>query len=568
MSNLNKDIKTAEIRLAMFISEHNIALRTSDHLVSLFKSICPESNVVKSLTCNRTKATAITTNVIGLHEFEDLIRRMKTQSFSILIDESTDKSSTKHLAVVSRMVHNPSFNVRDEFVKLIEVSDASAKGVYDAIIHFFNSHDIPYKQNLAGFASDGANVMFGSKHSVKSLLEHDVPHLFVIKCLCHSLALCASYACEKLPNDVENLVHEVYNYMKFSSKRQNHFQEFQEFLNIKPYKLLQPSQTRWLALQACVKRMVDIYKPIKLFFQVEYLLDNKATTIYHKLNNPVNEFYLHFLNFILPVLTNINIEFQSQNPKIHCIYSSMERTFKTILECYMNYDYIKNTATPQIQYRNPSHFLSLDKIYLGAHCMAELSKDVLSKQNKDIFLTNCLNFLVECSHQFYKRFPFNSKYVQSLKHLGFLDPKNMDDIISISPAASEFQSLLNLDLNELDSEWRILRHTDVKKCDDVVDFWRSVKLLKKGNDQDMFPNLNKLVTFLFTLPHSSAATERIFSAINLNKTKSRNRLSTDILSGLSYSKNLLNSRNKSCYNFDVEPGMIKKFNSSMYNKNM
>lgn len=101
--------------------------------------------------------------------------------------------------------------------------------------------------------------------------------------------------------------------------------------------------------------------------------------------------------------------------------------------------------------------------------------------------------------------------------------------------------------------------------DDVVDFWRKVKQLKKGNDEEMFPNLMKLVTFLFTLPHSSAASERIFSTINLNKTKSRNRLSTDVINGLLYSKNLLNSANKSCYNFDVEPGMIENFNSSMYN---
>lgn len=337
-TNLNKDTKIAEIRLAMFISEHNIALRTSDHLVSLFKSICPESNVVKNLTCNRTKATAITNNVIGKYEFENLIERMKKQSFSIMIDESTDKSSTKHLAVVSRMVQSSNFEVKDEFVKLIEVSDASAKGVYDAIINFFSTHDIPYKHNLAGFASDGANVMFGNKHSIKTLLEQDAPHLFIIKCICHSLALCASYACEKLPNGVENLVHEVYNYMKFNSKRQKQFQEFQEFLDMKPYKLLQPSQTLWLALHACVKRMVVLYKSIKLYFQAEHLLDNKATTIHQKLSNPINELYLHFLNFILPILTNLNIEFQSQKPKIHCIYSNMERTYKTILECYMKYD--------------------------------------------------------------------------------------------------------------------------------------------------------------------------------------------------------------------------------------
>lgn len=141
------------------------------------------------------------------------------------------------------MVQSSNFEVKDEFVKLIEVSDASAK---DAIIHFFSTHDIPYKHKLAGFASDGVNVMFGYKHFVKILLEQDVPDLFVIKCLWHLIALCAPYACEKLPNNVENLVYEVYNYKKFSSKkkRQKQFQKFQEFLDMKPYKLLQPSQTR------------------------------------------------------------------------------------------------------------------------------------------------------------------------------------------------------------------------------------------------------------------------------------------------------------------------------------
>lgn len=84
----------------------------------------------------------------------------------------------------------------------------------------------------------------------------------------------------------------------------------------------------------------------------------------------------------------------------------------------------------------------------------------------------------------------------------------MDSKISISPAASDFHCLLGLDLNDLDSEWRILRHTEVNTNDDVVDFWRKVKQLKKGDDEEMFPNLMKLVTFLFTLPHSSASTEQ------------------------------------------------------------
>jgi len=217
--------KEAEIRLAMFIVEHNIALRTSDHLVyfvvSLLKTICPESDVIRNISCNRTKATAIVCNVIGEYSSMNLTDRMKNNLFSIMIDESTDHSNTKHLVIVTRMMNNETYEVRDEFAGLVQVSDGTAQGLYDTIIMFFNKNNINYKKNLVGFASDGANVMFGNHHSVKSLLEHDVPNIFVMKCLCHSLALCASYACEKIPSDVEELLRDIYSYMKYSFKNFN-----------------------------------------------------------------------------------------------------------------------------------------------------------------------------------------------------------------------------------------------------------------------------------------------------------------------------------------------------------
>lgn len=87
--------------------------------------------------------------------------------------------------------------------------------------------------------------MFGH-HSVKTLLE-DVPGIFAMKCICHSLALSASYAFEQLPNSVEELLRNVYNYMKQSFKRLSEFKDFQIFVDCKPNKLLHPCQTRWLS---------------------------------------------------------------------------------------------------------------------------------------------------------------------------------------------------------------------------------------------------------------------------------------------------------------------------------
>ncbi|XP_008186645.1 E3 SUMO-protein ligase KIAA1586-like [Acyrthosiphon pisum] len=266
-SSIEKKTKSAELRIAMFIVEHNIAHRTSDHLVSLIKTIssdCSDPDIINNIKCNRTKATALINNAVGSYGQEELVKIMNNQSFSILIDESTDKSSIKTLAIIVRLMDINKFIVRDKFFSLTEIANGTAQGIYDAIKNVFEKHTIPYKTNMVGFASDGANTMFGSHHSVKTLLQNDIPDLFVMKCICHSLALCASYASNKLPDSVENLVRDIYTYFKYSFKRQTEFKEFQVFVELKPHKLLQPSQTRWLSLHLCVKRVLEQYSALKL----------------------------------------------------------------------------------------------------------------------------------------------------------------------------------------------------------------------------------------------------------------------------------------------------------------
>lgn len=189
---------------------------------------------------------------------------------------------------------------------------------------------MPYRDNLVGFAFDGANTMFGSKHSVKTLLEEDVPGIFVMKCICHSLALCASYASEKLPNNVEELVRNIYNYMKQSFKRLSKFKEFQVFIDCKPHKMLQPCQTRWLSLSSCVKRVLEQYDALKLYFQGEKLIENKASDIlYGMLTDALTKLYLNFMDFVLPILVDLNVIFQSTKLKIHELYNKMEVVYKT-----------------------------------------------------------------------------------------------------------------------------------------------------------------------------------------------------------------------------------------------
>ena len=92
---------------------------------------------------------------------------------------------------------------------MLEVTDSDATTLTTILVSFLEKTSIPLKI-IVGYASDTTNVMFGEHHSVVSLLKQKIPHLFTMKCLCHSAHLCASHVCEKLPRAFENLIHDIY----------------------------------------------------------------------------------------------------------------------------------------------------------------------------------------------------------------------------------------------------------------------------------------------------------------------------------------------------------------------
>lgn len=268
-------------------------------------------------------------------------------------------------------------------------------------------------------------------------------------------------------------------------------------------------------------------------------------------------------------MNNLTLEFQSEKPKIHSVYFKMEAAYKTILECYIQNNYLKSLDVSKIQYRNPDHFVKINEVYLGGKCMTALIGETgISSKDKNIFINNCLNLYVELATQIYKRFPFGSDHVQCLKYMSFIGPKNISSVISITPIVPFFKDQLkDIDLNDLDREWRYLRNLPNLNTNlPIEEFWFQVSEIQNGNEEKSFPLLLKLIIFILSLTHSTAAVERIFSTINLNKTKIRNRLSTESLIGILHSKNMLQDEQKHCFDFNINPELLKKFNNSMYKK--
>lgn len=189
--------------------------------------------------------------------------------------------------------------------------------------------------------------------------------------------------------------------------------------------------------------------------------------------------------------------------------------------------YLDNTPINNVENKIPRYFVAIEDIYLSTHVTSVLSSDKHGLSNTEIlkFRKCCLNFLIKGCSQMFQRFSFKSKSCKILKQLFVISPDSVmsNKTISTAPLASNF-SFGRSHLEEIDREWHILRNYDFKEFYNVETtdvLWTKISKLKLGDDQLLCPNLYAFIISILSLPHSSATVERIFSQINLSKTKKK-----------------------------------------------
>lgn len=254
----------------MFVAEHNLALSVMDHLPKLIMSAFPDSEIAKQIKCGRKRTTKLLTKVIAPYNAQCIADQIRSGTpYSLIIDETTDISSAKCLAIVLRF--NQNGQTRDRFLQLVEMENLEAVAILNAVKKVLKEHNLPFN-NMIAFAADNASVMMGKTGGVRGLLLKELPHLFVLGCICHSFALCSEAACEELPSSLEELSRNVFAYFNKSSKRRGDYRDYQTMASVKPHKLLKLSQTRWLSLEVKILRncLCVLSCPVRLRFMQLY----------------------------------------------------------------------------------------------------------------------------------------------------------------------------------------------------------------------------------------------------------------------------------------------------------
>lgn len=86
------------------------------------------------------------------------------------------------------------------FYRLIKLVESDAKAIHSHIKSQLETDGLKI-ENMVGIGVDGASVMVGKYNSVTALFKQELNDLIVIKCVSHSLHLCAEKAAETLPHN-------------------------------------------------------------------------------------------------------------------------------------------------------------------------------------------------------------------------------------------------------------------------------------------------------------------------------------------------------------------------------
>lgn len=133
----------------------------------------------KKISCKRTKSSAIAYNVLGEKFEEKMMEDSGLSTFSVIIDESTDVSTKKVLAIAIKFFSNTSGCVKTRFLAAVDIQGESTQDLFDALNSALVKRGLNTQSQLLGFAADTTNVMFGDNNGIIAKIREINPHCAV-----------------------------------------------------------------------------------------------------------------------------------------------------------------------------------------------------------------------------------------------------------------------------------------------------------------------------------------------------------------------------------------------------
>ncbi|XP_026818970.1 protein ZBED8-like [Rhopalosiphum maidis] len=159
-------------------------------------------------------------------------------------------------------------------------------------------------ENLAGFCTDGAPAMLGSRLGLATLVKQKNPTTLTTHCIIHRQAL----ASKTLPKDLAfamKISIQLVNAVKNSALNTRVFQKLCANMDAEYETLLFHTETRWLSKGNMLARLFELREELKVF-----LIDKGMNYLHEQLCEPKIEMQIAYLADIFGHLNHLNLQLQ------------------------------------------------------------------------------------------------------------------------------------------------------------------------------------------------------------------------------------------------------------------
>lgn len=554
------EVQKSEARLALYIAKHS-SISCVDHLVSVEKANLTDSRIVEQIKLKRSKCSAILTNVWYPELKAQLKKDIGNGYYSLIIDESNDISDIKMLGIVIKYFSIARKRIITTFLKLVEIKECDAESIVNSVKLVINEFELQL-QKLKGLGTDNAAVMVGIQNGAFQRLKREVPGLILIPCVCHSLQLAVSHASkESLPNNIEFLIAETYNWFSRSSVRQARYNKLYNFINDNhnPKKIIQSCSTRWLSISSAVNRILEQFYELRTHFNIVMNSEHcyTAEVLANMYNDSSLQAYLLFLNPVLEEVNRVNKIFESRDIDLSSVFDELIFLLKSL-----TYKICREHPNFNVFSSNINENL-LPHPYLGYKFEDYVEDSIknlkLSIETEKNLRHRCIEFLKSLILQIRKRIPTNVDILQKIK---IFSPENVlnvrkESIIPVLKSLCVQQDVIE----KIDNQWRKIHLVEWKEIN-INKFWVEVFNRSYASQTNPFLELSEFVLSLLILPVSNAEVERLFSQMNLIKTKMRNRMQIKMLNAILQIRAAMENDSKCCHNFEIPKSVIKEISSN------
>lgn len=559
----NDPTKVAELKLAVFISEHASTL-SIDHLGELVPQLDKKSSTLQKIKLHRTKCARLQKHVLAPSFAQDLRNEIGDQHYSLIVDESTNEANITCLGLSIRFYSVKKRSVVDTFYRLLPLKDTTAHTIYTTLKGCLEEDGLDLNK-LIGIGKYGASAMVGKTHSLSTLLKNDNPELTLVRCVCHSLHLAAAKACDVLPTVILFIVRETHTWFSNSPKRMHTYQELYKVLegcSSVPKKVPGLATTRWLARLEAINVILDEWDALKLHFEMASSKErcHISKELANAYKDPQTKLYLLFLRKILKEVVRMNKLFQGQNVDITKITDDLLDMYRSLMQVVVDSNYLSKCpkeSLPNLSIQ--SYILPHTVINFGHEFNSFAQSCSLSSEQISCVKERCKNFMLELLTEVQRRLPDNVDILLMLKNF---HPSNVTSQCkrSIVPVACRYKSTF-ADMDSLENEWENVSFVQwPKEClNDTVSFWAEVNEYTMSSGVKKFPNLSSLALSLLSLPYSNASIERIFSQMNVVHSKLRNRLSVRSVEAILQIRYGLTLQSLNCSTFVPSNEIIRNF---------